>query len=57
MINCCAHLVLSPTALFWPAAYGAAFRYATPLLFDELAIMLWLLIKGVKIPQTAAATS
>ena len=50
MINCFAYLVLSPIALFAPAYYGTAFRYATPVLFGELAIMLWLLIKGAKVP-------
>jgi hypothetical protein len=56
MINCVAYLVLSPIALFAPDYYGAAFRYATPILFGEMAIMLWLLIKGAKVPPTSAAT-
>jgi Domain of unknown function (DUF4386) len=54
MINCFAYLVLSPIALFAPASYEAAFRYATPVLFGEMAIMLWLLSKGAKVPPASA---
>src|SRR5438094_10562918 len=50
MINCFGYLVLSVTALFFPLYYEAAFRYSQPVLFGELAIMLWLLIKGAKVP-------
>ncbi|HZS18372.1 MAG TPA: DUF4386 domain-containing protein [Candidatus Udaeobacter sp.] len=48
VINCFAYMVLSPVGLFFPAYYGTAFKLAQPLLFGELAIMLWLLIKGAK---------
>jgi hypothetical protein len=58
MINCFAWLVLSPMALFAPSSYyGAAFRYAQPFLFGELAIMLWLLIKGAKVTSSPGATA
>ena len=57
MINCFAWLVLSPIALFAPSYYDAAFRYAQPFLFGELAIMLWLLIKGAKVTSPAGATA
>ena len=50
MINCFGYVVLSVTALFFPAYYEAAFKWAQPVLFGELAIMLWLLIKGAKVP-------
>jgi Domain of unknown function (DUF4386) len=50
MINCFGYVFLSVTALFFPDYYGAAFRYSQPVLFGELAIMLWLLIKGAKVP-------
>src|SRR6266568_5932121 len=49
MINCFGYLALSVTALFFPDYYEAAFRYSQPVLFGELAIMLWLLIKGAKV--------
>ena len=51
MINCFAYVILSPIALFFPAYYGTAFKLAQPVLFGELAIMLWLLIKGAKVPS------
>jgi Domain of unknown function (DUF4386) len=57
MINCIGWLILSPIALFAPAYYGTAFRFSQPVLFGELAIMLWLLIKGAKVPPIAAATT
>ncbi len=57
MINCFGYVVLSITALFFPAYYEAAFRMAQAVLFGELAIMLWLLIKGAKVPSAAAAAS
>jgi hypothetical protein len=56
MIDCFGWLVLSITALFFPLYYGAAFRYSQPVLFGELAIMLWLLIRGAKV-QVAAVTA
>lgn len=55
MINCFGYVVLSVTALFFPGYYETAFKMAQPVLFGELAIMLWLLIKGAKVP-TAAST-
>src|SRR5438876_11327764 len=50
MINCFGYVALSITALFFPAYYEAAFKMAQPVLFGELAIMLWLRLKGAKIP-------
>ena len=50
MINCFGYVALSITALFFPAYYGATFNWSQPVLFGELAIMLWLLIKGAKVP-------
>ena len=50
MVNCFGYVVLSVIALFFPAYYEAAFRYSQPVLFGELAIMLWLLIKGARVP-------
>jgi hypothetical protein len=57
MLDCFAWLILSPMALFSPTYYELAFRFAQPFLFGELAIMLWLLIKGAKVPLPAAATA
>src|SRR5438874_5534137 len=52
MITCFGYVVLSVTALFFPAYYETAFKMAQPVLFGELAIMLWLLIKGAKVRTT-----
>ena len=55
MINCFGYVILSPIGLFFPAYYGAAFKLAQPVLFGELAIMLWLLIKGAKVPTAPSS--
>ncbi len=55
ILNCFAYLVLSVTALLFPPYYDAAFRMATPVLFGELAITLWLLIKGANVQALPAA--
>jgi Domain of unknown function (DUF4386) len=56
MINCFGYLFLSLTARFYPLYYDAAFRFAQPILFGELAIMVWLL-KGANVPQPSCATT
>jgi uncharacterized protein DUF4386 len=57
MIGCVGWLALSVIALFFPLYYDVAFRMAQPVLFGEIAIMLWFLIKGAKVERvTAAAT-
>ena len=57
MINCFGWLVLSFTALFFQERYNALLGYSQPVLFGEMALMLWLLIKGAKVPALAKATS
>jgi hypothetical protein len=49
IVNCFAYLVLSFTGLLLPQYYNFAFRIAIPALFGEMAIVLWLLIKGAKL--------
>jgi hypothetical protein len=56
ILNCFAYLALSLTALLFPPYYDAAFRFSTPVLFGELAITLWLLIKGAKLPIAEAGS-
>ena len=51
IINCFGYVALCLIALLAPDYYGAAFRWGQPVLFGELAIMLWLLIKGAKVPS------
>ena len=55
MINCFGYVALSIIALFAPDYYAEAFKWAQPVLFGELAIMLWLLIKGAKVPTAGSA--
>ena len=51
ILACCGWLILSVIALLFPPYYDAAFRIAQPVIFAELAIMLWLLIKGARVPS------
>jgi len=51
MINCFGYVALCVIALLFPSYYDAAFKWAQPILFGELAILLWLLIKGAKVPS------
>jgi hypothetical protein len=57
MINCFGYVALCVIALLAPDYYNAAFRWSQPILFGELAIMLWLLIKGAKAPAPSVATA
>jgi hypothetical protein len=57
IINGAAYVVLSFIGLLSPQYYDAAFRSFFPLMLGELAIMLWLVIKGAKMqPMTATAS-
>jgi hypothetical protein len=53
-INCFAYVALSFIGLFAPQYYDASFRSFLPALLGELAIILWLLIKGAKVQPLAA---
>ena len=55
MLACFVWVALSLTALLFPPYYEAAFKMAQPVLFAELAIMLWLLIKGARVPALSGA--
>ena len=46
IINGVAYVVLSFTGLFFPDYQNKVFAFSQPALFGELAIMLWLVIKG-----------
>jgi hypothetical protein len=45
------------TSLFFSAYTDKLFVWLQPVLFGELAIMLYLLIKGAKVQQAVAATA
>jgi hypothetical protein len=57
MINCFGYVALSVIALFFQPYYNTAFGFLQPVLFGELAIMLWLLIKGAKVQALPAPVS
>ena len=51
-----AYLALSLTAVLWPQYQDKVFIISQPALLGELALMLWLVIKGSKPqPQYAVA--
>lgn len=48
-----AYLILSLTGELLPQYQNEVFTYAQPAFFGEIAIMLWLVIKGAKLPAEA----
>jgi hypothetical protein len=52
IIACFCYVALSAIAIFAPIYYEAAFKWLQPAFFAELAIMLWLLIRGAKVTQS-----
>jgi hypothetical protein len=51
-------VILSLTGVLSPQYYEKVFTYSQPAAFGELALMLWLVIKGARPPaQDAAALS
>jgi hypothetical protein len=57
IVNCFAYLALSFTGLLLPQHQDAVFRFAFPVLFGEMAIALWLLIRGAKVQPLNSAAS
>ena len=55
-INGVTYMVLSMVGLMAPHYYGVSFDRSFPMLFGEVAFILWLVIKGAR-PDTAAAAS
>ncbi|MDB5734563.1 MAG: hypothetical protein JWP16_2202 [Alphaproteobacteria bacterium] len=53
-LNGIAYVIISATGLLLPQYQGRVFSLATPALYGELAIMLWLVILGAKPPAAAA---
>ncbi len=56
IIACFAWVALSITAQFFSNYYTTAFAWLQPAFFAEMAVMLWLLIRGAKVPVLAAQT-
>jgi hypothetical protein len=57
IVACFAWIALSITAQFFPYNYETAFAWLQPAFFAEMAIMLWLLLRGAKVASVPAATS
>jgi len=56
VINGFAYLALSLTGELFPQFQGKVFTLSQPAMFGEIALMLWLVIKGAK-PQAVAAAA
>src|SRR5438874_2996055 len=52
-----AYLALSLTAVLWPQYQDKVFSYSQPAFFGEIALTLWLVIKGARLPAPDAAVS
>jgi hypothetical protein len=57
VINGFAYVIQSLTGELLPQYQGTVFNFSTPAMFGELAIMLWLVIKGARPPALDAAAS
>jgi hypothetical protein len=55
VINGIAYVIISLTGVLWPQYQGKMFDYSQPALLGEIALMLWLVIKGAKLEASAAA--
>jgi hypothetical protein len=51
IVNCVAYAVISLTGIFSPQHYSTVFYVSQPALFGEIAIMLWLVIKGANVKR------
>lgn len=57
VFNGIAYVVLSLTGVLLPQYYADVFNYGQPAFLGEIAIMLWLVIKGARPPAMAGAES
>ncbi len=56
IVECFAYVILSLTGLLLPQYYDMVFTFGQPAFFAEIAIMLWLLIKGAKPKPSPVST-
>ncbi len=54
-VNGMAYLTISSTGVLWPEHLKVVFNIATPFLFGEVALMLWLLIMGARVQPSEVA--
>jgi hypothetical protein len=57
VFNGIAYVILSLTGELVPQYHNKVFLYSQPAMFAELALMLWLVIKGARPPALHAAAS
>ena len=57
IVNGFGYVIISLTGLFSPEHYSKVFTWSQPVLFGEIAIMLWLLIKGAKVQPLASVAA
>ena len=57
LVACFAYLALTFAGLLFPAYEDRVFKFAQPVLFAEVAIMLWLVIMGTSEKRLAATSS
>lgn len=54
VLNGLSYLVLSATGLFSPEHSNMVRNVTTPVLFGEVALMLWLLVRGVRVKSSSS---
>jgi hypothetical protein len=57
IVNCFAYVIISLTGIFAPRNYERVFTMSQPALFGEIAIMLWLLIRGANVKRLPTFTA
>jgi hypothetical protein len=57
MFNCFAYLATSVTGTLWPQYEQRVSNWVSPVMFGELAMMLWLIIMGAKERQPLATAA
>jgi hypothetical protein len=57
VLNCFAYVAQSVTSIMWPQYEDVVANYSFPIMFGELAIMLWLVIMGAKERQPSAVAA
>ena len=57
IVNCFGWLAFSFTGLLWPQYSHTVYRILTPIFLGEIAIMLWLMIRGANVKALPAAAA
>ena len=57
VVNGFAYVLLSLTGILWPQYQDRVFRLSSPARLGEMALMLWLVIRGAVPPADPAASS